>query len=204
MKRWLLLENNPALLRADWLPTADVCPDLAPQRAEHERLLGIARQEADALGVLRARHEAEDAARGETLKAAFLTGGEPGEDGRETEEQRDTDLADAELRVEAAYDALVVFLTEAVAEVQHRAPEWYEVLEGRRTNAQAKLAEARRLLAEAESQAGEIERFAFWLDRESGKSALGHIPFAEIGTPSSAHVATKNGPTAKEVVEHAA
>jgi hypothetical protein len=78
------------------------------------------------------------------------------------------------------------------------------VLESRRTEAQTKLAEARRLLAEAESQAGEIERFAFWLDRESGKSALGHIPFAEIGTPSLEHAAARSGPTAKGVVEHAA
>jgi len=100
------------------------------------------------------------------------------------EGERKTEIADAQLRAEAAYDALVTFLTEAMAEIQHRAPEWYELLESRWDEAKAKREEAERLVAEANQLISEAERMRNWLDRETGVSALGHYPFAQMGIPA--------------------
>jgi hypothetical protein len=181
VKRWLLLENNPTLLRHDWLPPADVWPELANMRREHERLLALREQEARALREIEERYETEDAARATELKASYLAGGNPADDGRQTEEERNTELVDARLRVEAATDALVTFLTEAISEIQVRAPGWYQTLEHRRAEAEARCVEVRKLLAEVETQVVETRRLGNWLDRFTGRSVLGHYPFAEMG-----------------------
>jgi hypothetical protein len=181
MKRWLLLENDPALRSADFFPPEDIWPELAHLRKEHERLLAVTRTEQAAYQQLRERYEAEDAARGTELKASFLAGDNPNEDGRDLEEARHTDLADARLRAEAATDALVAFLTEAIAEVGHKCPLWYANIESRREQAEAKVEEARRLVAEAEQVVAGAAQMRTWLDRFSGVSAPRHIPFGELG-----------------------
>jgi uncharacterized protein involved in exopolysaccharide biosynthesis len=116
------------------------------------------------------RYEGEDAARATHLKASFLTGGNPADDGRQTEEERNTELADARLRLEAATDALVTFLTETISEIQVRAPGWYQALEHRRAEAEARCVEVRKLLAEVETQVVETRRLGNWLDRFTGRS----------------------------------
>jgi hypothetical protein len=187
MKRWLLLENEPALRADNFFPPENVWPELGHLRTEHERLLALVRTEQAAYRQLHDRYEAEDDARGENLKASFLTNGDaPGEDGRETEEYRRTDLEDARLRAEAATDALVTFLTEAVAEIEHKCPLWYADIDSRREQAEAKVAEARRLVREAEQAVAGATRMRAWLDRFSGRSALGHIPFGVLGAPEPA------------------
>ena len=205
MRRWLLLENDPALRSADFFPPEDVWPELAHLRKEHERLLAVARTEQTAYQQLRERYEAEDEVRTVNLKAAFLAGGNPDEDDRETEEYRHSDLEDARLRAEAATDALVAFLTEAIAEVEHKAGLWYADIEERREQAEAKVEEARRLVAEAEQAVGDAARMGTWLDRFSGRSALGHIPFGELGHSVAAvdPPATVALPTAHDVPEPA-
>jgi hypothetical protein len=72
MKRWLLLENEPALRSGDFFPPEDVWPELAHLRKEHERLLAVVGTEQRAYTELRERYEAEDAQRSENLKAACL------------------------------------------------------------------------------------------------------------------------------------
>jgi hypothetical protein len=205
MKRWLLLENDPALRSADFFPPEDVWPELAHLRKEHERLLGVALAEQAAYRELHNRYEAEDGARSESLKAAFLAGGNPEEDERETEEYRHTDLEDARLRAEAATDALVTFLTEAIAEIEHKAGLWYADLESRREQAETKVEEARRLVAEAEQAVAGAAVMGTWLDRFSGRSALGHIPFGELGHTVAAVDAptTVALPTAQDAPEPA-
>lgn len=185
MKRWLLLENYPALRSGDFFPPEGVWPELAHLHTEHQRLLAVRSAEWRALQEVENRHEAEDAARGEALKASFLNGDEPGEDGRELEEARHTDLADARLRVEAATDALVAFLTEALAETKARCPEFYELLESRQEDADAKVEEAHRLVAEAERVVAEAARMRTWLDRHSGMSVLDPIPYSELGVSAA-------------------
>jgi hypothetical protein len=178
----LYFDRNPALRNPEFFPPEDAWPELAHLRGEQQRLLAVVSAEVHALAEVRERYETEDAARSVALKAAFLANGdEPGEDGRETEEYRQTDLDDARLRVEAACDALVSFLGEAVAEVEDRCREWYKTLERRREAAEAKVEEARRLVAEAERVVGEAEQMRNWLDRFSGQSALSYVPYAEMG-----------------------
>src|SRR6266540_7289530 len=102
--------RNPAMRSPSWFPPEEVWPELAHLRNEHQRLLAVVNSEGSALREVQQRHETEDAARAEALKASFLTNGdERGEDSRETEEYRQSDLEDARLRVEAACDALITF-----------------------------------------------------------------------------------------------
>jgi hypothetical protein len=178
--------RNPALRSPEFFPPEETWPELAHLRKEHQRLLAVVSTEGSALREVQQRHEDEDAARGVALKASFLTNGdEPDEDSRETEEYRQSDLEDARLRVEAACDALVAFLGEAIAEVEDRCPEWYDLLRSRREGAEAKVEEARRLAAEAERVVGEADRVKNWLDRFSGASALSYVPFADMGVSAA-------------------
>jgi hypothetical protein len=188
MKRWLLLENNTALSDPGWLPPPEAWPELAELRAEHERLLTVARQEAGKLSKLRKQQEDAEAARGEAMKAAFLAGNDPdAEKNRKAQTRLELDIAEARLRVEAATDALVAFLTEAIAEVERRAPEFYATLDSRRAEAEVKRKAAQRLLEEADAVVGEADRMRGWLDRESGKSALGHYPYEQMPVPDPAY-----------------
>ena len=197
--------DNLALKSADWLPPADVWPELAELRAEHERLLAVVSQEGRAAWEIEKRYEEEDAARDEALREAFRTGKDAGADTREAEEERRTALADALLAAGAAQDALIAFLREAMAEIQEKAPAWYELLESRRAEAQAKREEAERLVAEANRLVSEATRLRNWLDRETGVSALGHYPFAQMGIPAlpeyePAHLGVP-GPVVDELVD---
>lgn len=93
---------------------------------------------------MRRYQPARCAAGRETAPVERLPSGDnPSEDGRDLEEARHTDLADARLRAEAATDALVAFLAEAVAEVEHKCPLWYADVESRREQAEAKVPSAR-------------------------------------------------------------
>jgi hypothetical protein len=98
-------------------------------------------------------------------------------------EERDDELIEAGLRAEAATDALVTFLDEAIGAIKLRCPEWYEQIERRREESEARLEEARRLVQEAEYLVGETTRMRSWLDRFSGVSALGLIPFGILTVP---------------------
>jgi hypothetical protein len=172
--------NNPALRGESFFPPEDVWPEVAHFRKEHQRLLGVVQIEAAALGELLKRHEAEDATHGDALRESFLANGKPPEDEREAEGVRATELADAKLRVDAATEALIAFLVEALAEVKAQCPEWYELLEERREEAEAKVEEARRLAAEAERAVAEAQLIQTWLDRFSGVSALGYIAYSDL------------------------
>jgi hypothetical protein len=178
--------RNPALRSAELFPPEETWPELAHLRKEHQRLLAVVSAEGSALHEVQQRYEDEDTARGIALKAQFLTNGdEPGEDNRQTEEYRQSDLEDARLRLEAACDALTTFLDEAVAEVERRAPEFYELLQSRREGAEAKVEEAHRLVAEAERVVGEAATMSNWLDRFSGESALSYVPYADMGVSAA-------------------
>jgi hypothetical protein len=184
LKRFLLLENNPALGNPGWLPPPAAWPELAKLHVEHQRLLAARHAEWEAWRDLPDRYEAEDEAHHNALKSSFLSGSSIPDDERDYEEARNTEVADALLRLEAATDALQTFLMEATAEIQRRAPEFYNTLNSRRAEADAKREQARRALAEAEAAVGETFRMRAWLDRESGKSALTHFPYADMLTPS--------------------
>lgn len=189
MKQWLLLENHPALSDPGWMPPPEAWPELAELQAEHVRLLAVTREETAKLSKLHKQREDKEAARGNTMKAAFLAGKSPmDEKGKRAQTRLDLDIEEARLRAEAATDALATFLTEAIAEIEHRAPEWYATLDSRRADAEVKREAARRLLAEADAVVGEAHRMHSWLDRESGRSALGHFPYEQIGVLDPAQV----------------
>ena len=177
-----LIGAEPGLTQPNWLPPADAWPELAECRAEHERLLGIVASEQSAVSALERRFADEDKNHSASLRDAFLGGDEPAQKATSPED-RAAQLAGARARATAATDALVASLENTLAEIAEKAPEWYDLLVSRRADADAKREQARRLVAEADAVAAEIGRMRFWLDRESGRSVLGHFPYAEMALP---------------------
>jgi hypothetical protein len=185
MKRWLLLENEPALLRADWLPPEEEAPELAELRKEHVRLLALRQKVWDEASANVEKFKAEDDARAEELRLAYREGREPNlGDGTPPEERREVTEAGV-ARIEAVTDALVEFLTEAIKEVRDRQHELYEKLNAKVAEAVALRAEAQRLLAEADAAVGNTHRMRSWLDRTTGNATIKwHLSWGETSAPA--------------------
>lgn len=178
-----VLEDNPALLKPNWLPPADDWPELAELRAEHERLLTARAEAWAAAQEVVGRHRAEDEARGEAMKVAVRENREPEEVVLTPPEQREAERSEALQRWEATTEALVEFLQTATSEIERRSPEFYAKLDEEASAADDLRQEAQRLLAEAEQVVAGVQRKRLWLDRGSGRSTLGHYPYEEMAIP---------------------
>ena len=184
MKRWLLLENEQALLNFGWLPPAEDAPGLAELRAEHERLLAARQDAFDNSVAVQQRYLDEDEARAEELRKAILEGREPEANETTPPEEREDNLREGRLQAGAANDALVEFLERAIAEIRERDGELYGELEKVVSEAEGKRAEAQRLLAEAERAIAEAQRMHAWLDRTTGRAPIKwHFPYEEMPIP---------------------
>jgi hypothetical protein len=183
VKRWLLLEENPALLRPDWMPPPEDWPEFADDRAEHVRLLAVRQQAWDEACALSARFQAEDEVRAQAVKTALVEGREPDEPETTPPAQREDERREALLKWEQATDLFVEFLERLCAEIRQRGPELYAALEAENGDAEKMRQEALRLLAQADRQAGEGVRKRGWLDRGTGRSFGGYVPFAALGVP---------------------
>jgi hypothetical protein len=177
---WRLLEDHPALSKPDWLPPGAEWPELAELRAEHERLLTARAEAWTAAGEVVGVFNREDEARDEALRQSFRTGKAPEEVDLTPPEEREAQRLEAVRAWEMATDVLCEFLRGAIRELAERSSTLYAELELEAEDAELKKAEAARLLAEADRQVREVWRKSAWLDRGSGRSTLGHYPFAEI------------------------
>src|SRR5690349_8036128 len=128
---WALVEDHPALLRADWLPPEDVAPELAELRREHLRLLAARQEAADIAGATNTGYRREDEAHEAELAAALREGREPEQLKRTPHQERVRAQTENVRRYNIANDVLVEFLASAVADISERAPELYTVLDGR-------------------------------------------------------------------------
>jgi hypothetical protein len=183
VRRWRFLEDNPATTNPGWFPSAVDCPELAELRAEHERLLTGFYEALKASGELRSRADAEIEQRGDVLMDAILAGGNPTTTPLPEPSVTKEELAEAGQRAEVARDALQAFAEDAVQSVRAQAGAIRRgIAEGMR-EADAKRAEARRLLAEAERLSAEPMRLQHWLDRATGASVLGLFPFEQMEAP---------------------
>lgn len=182
--RWRLLQEELALVRRDFFPTDEEWPAFAGYQGEHLRLLDLRAEIATAYGDLRRKFEHEEEERAEALSSAFLSGGEAEAGETTPPEEREAQLKEAWLRVEAANDALVAFLQKALAEIKARDADFYGELQERQTAAEAKRAEAQRLLAEADLLVAGTRKQHLWLDRTTGRNVLGHYPYGQMETPT--------------------
>jgi len=178
-----MLEEHPALLRADWLPSPEDWPEFADDRAEHVRLLAVRQQAWDEACNLSAQFQAEDEVRAQAVKTALVEGREPDEPETTPPAQREDERREALLKWEQATDLLAEFLERFCAEIKQRGQELYAALEAENGDAEKMRQEARRLLAKADRQAGEGVRKRGWLDRGTGRSFGGYVPFAALGVP---------------------
>ena len=179
-RRWRLLEDWSALTRAGWLPDAESCPTLADLREAHERVLAAAAEASATAGDLAKRREDElEAIRAAEEDALFR--------GKEADPPpltvTEDEIAEARARAEAGRDAVQRFVLYAVEQTREREPEIMAALDSARKEAADKRAEAQKLLAEADRLEAAPKRLMFWLDRITGRSNLGHFPFAEMVAP---------------------
>jgi hypothetical protein len=183
MKNWLIIEGNPTFGYRDWLPEDSGWPELDALHAEHMRLLDRRKEAERACGDVRRRHESEDQARRDTLKAAFLAGHEANDLPDFTPaEERQAEVDGAQEVWEAAVDAFAEFLRDAVATLAAHREEWFGALDERAAEGDRKRAEARRLAEEADAAASQIERLRIWVDRSTG-GRLGHYPYGQLAAP---------------------
>jgi hypothetical protein len=164
-----------------WLPPEADCAELADLRADHERLLGACADAARQLREAKGAVEQAGAARSDALRDAFLAGTSPAS--IELPEPDMAAVADAIRVYEAACEALESFVTSALEQLAERAPEVRRGLATLVRNAEAKRAEARRLLDEAHLLEAEPRRLMSWLDRYTGHSHLGPIAYETLDLP---------------------
>jgi hypothetical protein len=159
------LQEERALVRPDWLPSPEVWPAFAEYQREHVRLLGVQAKALAAYGDLRRDFEQEEAERSNTLTSAILSGDEAAAPPLAPPQEQEAALKEAWLHVEAANDALVLFLEATVAAIKERAAEFYGELQEDLAAAKEKQAEAQRLLAEANAVEHATRRRYLWLER---------------------------------------
>jgi hypothetical protein len=177
-----LITASAAYVDPGWLPPEDECPALAHLRRDHVRLLGTVQEKLAAQGDLHREQEEALRAREATLHAAFLTGDTPSL--AEANASAEEELAAAAEEYRVACDALETFVRQAEDEIRTRAPEVRQSLHEMSLAAEAKRAEARRLLEEAERLAAAPRKLLNWLDRYTGKSYLGPIQWTALGVPA--------------------
>jgi hypothetical protein len=138
---------------------------------------------------LEAKYEAEDAAHSAALAAGFRADSEPDQPDRTAEADRTAARADVKRRMDAWSEGFAQFLDEAVRTIKDSEPGWQAELKDRSAAAEAKREEARRILAEADAEVGDVDRLARWLRRTAGDGPLGgeHIGWERfLATPPQA------------------
>lgn len=125
----LPLDNNPAMMRCDWLPPT-AWAELNDLRAEHIRLLDDLTRISDEGVAYRAKREAAEAKRDEALRA----GRKPP---AENPAKREAELRELQARGRVAYQALAEHCAHVVAEVQGAEARWLADLDAQRTEAEA-------------------------------------------------------------------
>jgi hypothetical protein len=176
-----------------WFPvTSD--PVLEELRAEHERLL-VRRDEAQQqVAGVRARFEAQDAARQAEFDAAAREVREPELPDRTGEDDRRDAIMDAEARLRAASHALAAFGTAAVDRLRGELPEGWHAAEAvnehrippngaaaeivakldvAATQARERMEQARRALAEADRELRAVIPLRVWLIRTANAGTDG-------------------------------
>ncbi len=185
---WGLLGEAPALSDREWLPPDSQLEGLDELRADHERLFEAGSEIGNALDEVRRRHEEEDAAYAEALKAQAA-----GQSVKVPEltppEERAAELAPLEARARASAEVREEFAARAVATIVERYDEWASELSERDCEAEFQVEKARRALAEAEAEVGATVQLRRWLERTAGRHPRfrdipgRHIPYADLPTP---------------------
>lgn len=174
-----LLAEAPAVSDPDWLPPDTKIEGLDELRAEHERLFEAGSEIGDALADVRRRHEEEDAAYAEALKAEAA-----GQKVKVPEltppEERAAALAPLEARSRASAEVREEFAQRAVNTITERYDEWASELSERDCEAEFRVEKARRALAEAEAEVGATVQLRRWLERTAGHSRFRQLPARHI------------------------
>ena len=157
-----------ALTAGNWLPPDSGWPALDALAAEHARLLGARRTNAEDRYARGREFEAEDRARHDEMTAAFREGREPKTIKTTPPGEREAEMRVFAERAKAAHAALTDFLRDAIEEIASAAPEWLGDLVERAAGAEEARREAARLLAEADRGEREVKLMREWVTRNGG------------------------------------
>jgi hypothetical protein len=164
--RLILLENYPAILHRDWLPSEEEWPEFADLRAEHERLLDGCEDALLAASEANAEFAAERKAQHAEMEAALRENREEEQMSLTPPEEQKIAQDENIRRIEASFRVLVDFLEDAFKQIRELAPELYDGLAAEERVADAKRAEAQGLLNEADAVVRNVQRKQMWLGRE--------------------------------------
>lgn len=176
------LQDAPAWGRDGLFPT-DTGFDLDDLAPDYDRYRGAIADVQREIAALKGREKAETEERQAALLSAARRGQTAKVPERTSPEQVERELADARERLEAAQTAYQEFCDDAAALIEAKAAVWQSDLDQRRGAAEETRAEARRMLAEADAQAVEIERLSRWIGRMAG-DPVGHVPWVDWPAPT--------------------
>src|SRR4051794_34872013 len=164
-----LLGEAPALNDRDWLPEG-AFPELDALCAEHVRLLDLALAAAKEIRAAEHRFAAEDAAYSEAFSAQAL-----GDDVELPEltppETRAAEISALQRKAQVIGQVREKFARHAVEEIANRHDDWTLDLDERDAEIEARVEEARRVLAEATGERGKNRTLRRWLRRTAGHDA---------------------------------
>lgn len=160
------LEQNPAVVRRDWLPSSTPFDALNELHDEHIATLDDLKQVGAKYRALVAQYEAEDDRALEAQRAAYRNGDDSSKVPKRTPQAtRDERLREVNERGQVVQQHLRDLIAEAVASIIEHEGEWCDVLRQDEYEARRRVEQLRRELAQAEAAAAQAPDLRTWIER---------------------------------------
>jgi hypothetical protein len=169
------LEQNPAVVRRDWLPSNTPFDALNELHDEHVATLDDIRQITGEYHALLAVYQGEDDRALEAQREAYSAGTTPKLPKRTPQATRDERLRELNERGSVVQQHLRDLVTEAVATIIAHEQEWGDVLRQEERVARQRVNELRQELAEAERIAARTPDLRTWIERTARNQPGGHL-----------------------------
>ena len=182
-----ILEDNPALLKQDWLPEDPPWSDLGEIRDEQLWYLERLSEAMAATHAVMSKFRQEDAERAEAAKRAVHNGGSKKDLPKVTlQAERERQMGEAAEQHTAVLAAFAEFLRNSTNAISESIPDRLDDLKVEREEADAKILATRQALADAEVEKAKLDQLEMWLVKHRG-GARGQITaFGDTSTPTPA------------------
>lgn len=178
------LNNNPALLRDDWLPTDTQFDELNDLAATHRALLEELNELARQRAALKGQFEREDEAQQAALLDAHREGvDQPKLPKRTPPSKREEVLEASREQSRLKIGVLEDLVARIVARVQEREGEWCEVLGGEEREAAQRVEDLRRELEEAIATSQATPKLRMWVERTARNRPGMHLQWSALANP---------------------
>ncbi|MFY9488059.1 MAG: hypothetical protein WAP35_05105 [Solirubrobacterales bacterium] len=177
-KPYELRDQSAALTSRGWIPT-DRWDDLDGLSAEHQRLIAQRNEVGTERNHLKRTYEEQDENQHEEMTSAMAENRSPERVEITPPEEREKALAELDQMHAAATEALDRFIDSTVEKIEELTPTLLADLDGDSAEAEERVIEARKVLAEADATQTRINQMREWVKRNGGvheRNAFRNIP----------------------------